>query len=204
MRGGASDRHGHAGRGAAERKQKDCHHGYRNRESASEVRLKGINDEANKDIRRRARDVLRIAKEQNDSNEVMIFYNISSHQKSEIYSGSESYVSLPKIDKIFKGSYEKEIILIHNHSSGKTLSYMDWGVFVQVPKLGAIMVVTNMGRIRLLRKEKNFSYDKVEEIINSIKNELGINGDIVGELQNQAMEEFLSRARAAGLEYVRA
>lgn len=168
------------------------------------VNLSGIDAQANEDIRECAMDILRAAKESNSSNEMMLFYNMVSREKSEIYSGTEYNVPMPQNDKILKRSYNGEVILIHNHPSGRTLSYADLGILVKSSEIGAIMAVTNAGRIRLLQKTKDFSYNKVEEIIDSIKAELGIKGEIVGEIQNQVIEEFLDRAKEAGLKYVRA
>lgn len=168
------------------------------------VNLSGIDAQANEDIRECAMDILRAAKESNSSNEMMLFYNMVSREKSEIYSGTEYNVPMPQNDKILKRSYNGEVILIHNHPSGRTLSYADLGILVKNPEIGAIMAVTNAGRIRLLQKTRDFSYNKVEEIIDLIKAELGIKGEIVGEIQNQVIEEFLDRAKEAGLKYVRA
>lgn len=172
-------------------------------EKVPKIHLKGIDEEANKDIRRCAQDVLRIAKEQNDSNEVMILYNVVTKKRSEGFLGNENKVNFSSSQKFFKQAYDNEIALIHNHPSGASFSYTDLGEFLSNKNIGIMVVVTNTGRIRILKKDIEFSYTNAEKLILDIKNKLGISGNVVGAYQIAVMEEFLDRSDEAGVYYGR-
>lgn len=66
-----------------------------------------------------------------------------------------------------------------------------------------MVVVTNTGRIRILKKDIEFSYTNAEKLILDIKNKLGISGNVVGAYQIAVMEEFLDRSDEAGVYYGR-
>lgn len=172
-------------------------------EKVPEIRLKGIDDEANRDIRRCAQDVLRIAKEQNDSNEVMMLYNVVTHAKDSPILGNENSAEFSMKRKFLQGTYVGEVALIHNHPTEKSISYTDLGVFLKSDTLCIMAVITNSGRFRILQKNNTFDYTKSKKLIAEIKESLGIEGDILGKDQEIVANEFLGRAEEVWVFYAR-
>ena len=114
-----------------------------------------------------ARDVLRISKEQNHSNEVAITYSLESEKllaKNKAYMGvalGDEHSVNPEDDAVayhlIHTSLDCVIISLHNHPSLSKISLSDVRFFLQHDSIKMMIVVTNLGNISYIVKQKNYN-----------------------------------------------
>lgn len=116
------------------------------------------------------KEVLRVAKNYNDSNEVAIaLVNgelskpvLGEKEKVNIYADSDMYHILKGRD-----SKMRSVTLSHNHPGLSYFSVHDLGFFVENPSIETMEVVTNQGKVWYLTKKDNYDDLKVLEIYKS-------------------------------------
>ncbi|MBR2215604.1 MAG: hypothetical protein IJ849_07605 [Selenomonadaceae bacterium] len=137
------------------------------------VELPGLSRAVCEAIQMEHKEILRIAKMQNDSNEVLSVWNFSKSRKTRVL-GLESYVnpaSSPEAYGILTSSDVGEVMYLHNHPSTKKFSLADIDTFISGRNIGLLSVVTNQGEVYILHKSRDYSYRSVRLLLLHIYDE---------------------------------
>lgn len=173
------------------------------------IKYKNIPESEYNTIQELARNVLRISKNENNSNEVAITYGMDSVeriQKGEEYIGV-ALGSEHGVDPISNttayhlvSSAEKCIVIVlHNHPSLSDFSLSDVQFLLQYASVKMMVVVTNLGSISYLVKGKGYAYDKAVALFNEAVSSNNEAKDLKG-LQ-KAADHFLKNCYMVGIDY---
>jgi proteasome lid subunit RPN8/RPN11 len=156
-----------------------------------------------------AKRVLKISKDENDSNEVAITYaldNISFIEQKEDYIGvaiggehGVDPLNSTVAYHLIKGKGDCVVIVLHNHPSLSDFSLTDIEFLIQYNKIKMMIVVTNLGSITYLVKTDKYDYYKAVELINvaiSMNNEARNLKDL-----QDAADYFLKNCYDVGIVY---
>ena len=140
------------------------------------IKYKNIPESEYNTIQELARNVLRISKNENNSNEVAITYGMDSVeriQKGEEYIGvalgSEHGVdpiSNTTAYHLVSSAEDCIVIVLHNHPSLSDFSLSDVPFLLRYASVKMLVVVTNLGSISYLVKGKGYAYDKAIALFN--------------------------------------
>lgn len=173
------------------------------------IKYKNIPKSEHNTIQELARNVLRISKNENDSNEVAITYRMNSMeriQKGEEYIGvalgSEHGVD-PLSNTIayhlISATENCIVIVLHNHPSLSNFSLSDVQFLLRYASVKMMVVITNLGNISYLVKGEEYNYDRAVSLFNEA---VGLNNkakNLKG-LQ-KAANHFLKNCNIAGIDY---
>lgn len=173
------------------------------------IKYKNIPENEYNTIRELARSVLKISKDENDSNEVAITYGMNSMkhiQNGEEYIGvalgSEHGVDPISNTTAFHLVSSTEtcvVIVLHNHPSLSNFSLSDVQFLLRYVSVKMMVVVTNLGSISYLVKGKGYIYDKAVALFNeavSLNNEAKCLKDL-----QKAADHFLKNCNSVGIDY---
>lgn len=144
-------------------------------------------------------EVLRIAKEKNNSDEVAIVYNLHTLEKV-IVLGETDYVNTEEnieVKALQHNSYMQELVMSHNHPSTTNFSFADIDYFINNDFLLLLSVVTNQGEVYLLIKTDRYDYNKIVELENGLIKKYTLTH------QNEIAEKFINECYKGGIEYVK-
>lgn len=156
-----------------------------------------------------AKEVLKISKEENQSNEVAITYSLNSAKLIEqgeryigVALGSEHDVdplSNTTAYHLISASEECVVILLHNHPSLSDFSLSDIQFLLKYETIKMMIVVTNLGSVSYLVKNKKYNFEKAVHLFNEAveKNNKANN---LKDLQDAA-DYFLKNSYNAGIGY---
>lgn len=135
--------------------------------------IPGFSDEQNTRFKELHQELLRLAKEENDSNEVAFLFDPKTMSYEKAF-GGVSNVDIfenPIARDMYRNSSECELYLLHNHPSTKTFSYSDIGVLLVNAKLRGITVISNAGNTEVLQKTEKYDYDAARRALEKIRME---------------------------------
>lgn len=168
-------------------------------EKVGKVYLSDFSETQVEAMQERHRELLRLAKEKNDSNEVLLIDDLNF--KSEVSVLGEEFVVSPGKNpfavSVITNAERQSLVYLHNHPSTNNFSVGDIDTFVCEGAIKTITVVTNQGEVYALNKLKNYDYNKTREILTEIfKSFPG------GEIDDKDFAaEFLKRCDEGGIEY---
>lgn len=170
------------------------------------IEYKGLTEKQNDNIQKIAQEVLRLSREQNESNEVAITCDLADENMMDNYGvafGDEMSVSVNADTlsfHILMTAREATVIVLHNHPSTKTFSVNDLRYLFVYAKIKMLVVVSNQGTIHYIMKEKK--YDR-EDALKLLKECVAENNKSNNAVTNayKASVSFLSRCSEAGLFY---
>jgi len=164
------------------------------------IELSGYSDEESDKLQAKHIELLTLAKNNNNSDEVVNMFSTEFDETITTY-GNEKSVAVsknPDARAFMMKAKENSVIWTHNHPKGSTFSYDDIGSFMQ-PQIRTFSVVTNQGKIYCLNKTKNFAgkelYAKMKEIREAYKN--------ASDYQTNVAKEILKVIEQYGVEYIR-
>lgn len=168
------------------------------------IKYKGLNDEQNKNMQSLAKLVLKIAQEENDSNEVAITWDMETENidKYGVAYGSENIVDVCSDTYSFHLLHSVEnvtIVVFHNHPSTRTFSIHDLYALMEYRAIRYMVVVTNQGTIHYLKKEKNYNENAAGMLYNECVSKCKGTKDV--EKIYASSLEFLKRCSEVGLYY---
>ena len=147
------------------------------------------------------KELLNVAKNQNNSNEVLFIENLDFNNEVRIL-GDEFVVSPAKNPfavSIIANAKRQSLVYLHNHPSTNTFSIGDIDTFVCERAIKAISVVTNQGEVYILNKLDNYSFDGTRKLLTEIYNSYP-----EGEIDDKDfVKKFLRRCREGGIEYAK-
>lgn len=156
-----------------------------------------------------AKNVLKISKEENDSNEVAITYSLDSAKLIEqgeryigIALGSEHDVD-PLSDTtayhLISSTEECVVIVLHNHPSLSDFSLTDVQFLLRYDNVKMMVVVTNLGSISYLVKNKKYDLKKAIALFNEAADKNN-KAEKLKDLQ-KAADYFLKNSYNVGIDY---
>lgn len=130
------------------------------------IEYKGLSERQNIIMRRLTQEVLILSKEENNSNEVAITFDILSDNPLENYGisyGDEHSVTIAAdtlSNHLLVSQDSIAIVVLHNHPSIQTFSLTDISFFLQYDNVRMMSVVSNYGKVHYLYKDKGFDLDE--------------------------------------------
>ena len=147
------------------------------------------------------KELLNLAKEQNDSNEVLFIEDLNFENEVRIL-GEEFVVSPSKSPfavSVVAHAKRKSLVYLHNHPSTNTFSVGDIDTFVCERAIKTMSVVTNQGEVYIINKLDNYSFEETRKLLNEIYHSYPI-----GEIDDKDfVKKFLKRCREGGIEYAK-
>ena len=156
-----------------------------------------------------AKNVLKISKDENDSNEVAITYSLDS---AKLIEQGERYIGVAlgaehDVDPLsnttayhlISTSRDCVVIVLHNHPSLSDFSLSDIQFLLKYETVKMMVVVTNLGSISYLVKNKMYDFGKAITLFNEAvdKNNKANN---LKDLQDAA-DYFLKNSYNVGIDY---
>ena len=166
------------------------------------IRYKGMNEAQNRTMQKLARLMLKIAKTENDSNEVAVTWDMTSRgvEHYGIDRGDEDGVRLggdPVSYHLLNSGEKVVLVLLHNHPSTRTFSLEDIYLLIRQDNLKYMVMVSNQGQIHYMKKEEDFNAENAGMMYNNIRSE----GKRQGTGVYQMSLIFLQRCDEVGLFY---
>ena len=173
------------------------------------IKYKNIPESEYNTIQELARNVLRISKNENNSNEVAITYGMDSVERIQngeeyigVALGSEHGVdpiSNTTAYHLVSSAEDCIVIVLHNHPSLSDFSLSDVQFLLRYASVKMMVVVTNLGSISYLVKGKGYAYDKAVALFNEAVSSNNEAKDLKG-LQ-KAADHFLKNCCMVGIDY---
>ena len=160
------------------------------------VTFNGMNQEIADRVQEAHKELLRFAKEQNDSNEVACLLNLTNGDRSEFIKGEQTSIDIQSSAECYhwlRSMPEKAVMLLHNHPGQSYFSDRDIIVFLENESIGTMSIVTNQGKIWTIQKTDRYTFQKAKEAFREcIK---ASNGSY-----REAVDEFLKNGYNYGIE----
>ncbi|EJD5659099.1 minor capsid protein [Staphylococcus pseudintermedius] len=128
------------------------------------VKIPGHTDEENKFIQEKHKELLKDAKENNNSDEVV--YISKGDSVSKVYGNQTSVEISPgsEAGNWLKYSSNQSLILMHNHPGSSIFSMNDIFMFVNSKSLKTLTILTNLGQVKYITKTNNYDISEVSLI----------------------------------------
>lgn len=134
------------------------------------VAIPGFTKEQNEYLQEEHKNILRIAKDENNSNEVLSIASQNTLKSIRIM-GDEFSVNPSKNEdaqSAFMFAKRKELMYLHNHPSTNTFSLIDIAEFIKYGQIGLLSVITNQGKLYVLHKSNTYLYNVVRDIFTEL------------------------------------
>lgn len=188
-----------------EQAKKRDHKVFVTREAIHRVDYVGLSDFTEEQalaMQSKHRQVLEIAMNENNSNEVLLIEDLDFKSEVKIL-GSEFVVSPgknPFAVSVIAHAERQSLVYLHNHPSTNTFSVGDIDTFVCERAIKVMSVVTNQGEVYILNKLANYNFSRVRELLTSVYTSFP-----KGEIDDKEFViRFLKICRKGGIEYAKA
>lgn len=163
------------------------------------VKLTDFSDEQADDMQTKHKELLKLAKQRNDSDEVLFIDDLSFKSEVQIL-GDEFSVSPgknPFAVSIIMNAKRQSLVYLHNHPSINNFSIADIDTFICEGAIKVMTVVTNQGEVYALNKTAKYDYNKARHIMAET-----LNSFTDGEIDNhEFVKQFLKNCDKGGIEY---
>jgi proteasome lid subunit RPN8/RPN11 len=173
------------------------------------IKYKDIPENEYDNIQELAKSVLKISKDENDSNEVAVTYSLRSDkliERGERYIGvalggehSVDPFSDTTAYHLVRSAEECVIIVLHNHPSLSNFSLTDVQFLLKYENVKMMVVVTNLGSISYLVKRTNYNQKDAIVLFNNAVEKNNYAKDLK-DLQDAA-DYFLKNSYNVGIYY---
>lgn len=169
------------------------------------IKYHGFDENRNYIMQELAKDVLRLSKDENDSNEVAITCDLGCDNPLEEFGvalGTEHEVDILAdtfSNHIIVSQKSVAVVVLHNHTSTQTFSLQDIRFFLEYPMLEVIVVVSNQGTVHYLMRDEGYDYKQAFLLFK----------DCIGDLSKESSTKdlylaslsFLAKCSEVGLYY---
>lgn len=174
------------------------------------IKIKNVEEKQNRIINNLTKAVLNISKNENNSNEVSITYDMKPNKKSDkilgIALGTSDEVD-PLSDTtschIITSKSDCVVVSLHNHPSLSIVSLTDINFFLEYESICIMVIISNLGKISYLQKCNEYNKNKAIKYLNSLKKKHKMYVDEKGwyEAAIGLVKEFLKNCKKYGIEY---
>ena len=172
------------------------------------IRYREIPEDEYEIIYELAKQVLRLSKDENESNEVAITYSFDTEKiilqenLVGVQFGDEHSVN-PMADTLsyhlIMSSKECMVVSMHNHPSVSLISVADMRFFLQYGSIRFLVIVTNLGSISYMVKSRRYNYIKAVRLLNQTIQLHNKASDL--KEHQKAARYFISNCHKAGIIY---
>lgn len=147
----------------------------------------------------RHRELLKIAHERNNDNEVLLIDDLSF--SSEVCTLGEEFKvspgSNPFAVSVITNAPRQSLIYMHNHPSTNNFSIGDIDTFICEAAIKTMSVVTNQGEVYIINKTINYSFEKARNLMKKTYDSFSEN-----DIDNKEfVKRFLKHSIEGGIEY---
>lgn len=142
-------------------------------EKVPKVSFGGISDEMAGTVQQAHKDMLRFAKEQNDSNEVAGLLDLNTGERLPFVKGDSVSVNLEADADSYhwlRTKPDKSLLLLHNHPGQSYYSMQDVAEFLRNDSIHSISIVTNQGKVWTLSKGDTYDRTKAFKMLSELAN----------------------------------
>ena len=171
-------------------------------DKVKKVELSDFSDIQSENMQLKHKELLKIAKNKNDSNEVLLINDLSFKNEVSIL-GSEFNVSPgknPFAVSVIINAERQSLVYLHNHPSTNIFSIGDIDTFICEGAIKIMSVVTNQGKVYVMNKSAEYDYNKARmlmvKIYESFKDAKEIDN-------NEFVKRFLKCCDEGGIEYAK-
>ena len=160
------------------------------------IEPKGLTSDNNQFIKKVHKALLKIAKTENDSNEVASIVNLIENERSgfikgdrhsvNVYADSDAYHRLVTETK-------HSLVICHNHPGLTDFSANDIGIFMRHNSIKTMTIVSNLGKVSYISKAKDFDYRKATLLMRDSLEQSGMDVE-------KGVEIFLKKCYSVGIE----
>jgi hypothetical protein len=121
-------------------------------------------DDENRYIQELHKKLLKLSKENNNSEELAIVVDIINWDNLVVY-GKENKVVIERVPDAYKmlvESPKNTILLMHNHPSTSTFSGRDFKLFCDHSSVYIMTIVGNDGSVQVITKDENFEGQRIK------------------------------------------
>lgn len=165
-------------------------------EKVPRVVFGGISEEMAKTVQQTHKDLLKFAKDHNDSNEVAALLDLSTGERLPFVKGNQDSVDIEADADSYhwlRTKPERSIMLLHNHPGQSYFSMNDIRVFMLHEKIGTMSIVTNQGKVWTVSKKVSFDRIKAYGALKNYMSKHTSDPD-------KAIDIFLKNGYAYGIE----
>lgn len=136
------------------------------------IKYPGVSDYGCQVLQEFSKETLRIAKEENDSNEVALVLSLADIESQTkptfgVVFGDEHNVDPEDSVESYHLLHSVPdciLVILHNHPAGATFSIMDITNFIRLENVKLMLVITNYGNIFYLLKTDRYNYEAVSTL----------------------------------------
>lgn len=165
-------------------------------DKVNEINPKGFTSDNNKFIKEVHRDLLKVAKEENNSNEVACVVDLIANKKTKFIKGERHEVDIYSDSDMFHllhSAKDNSLVLCHNHPGLTDFSANDIGVFMRHDTIKTMTIVTNQGHVQYISKGEHFDYNGTVELMKDCQ-------EICGNNIDKSIDLFLKKCYSVGIQ----
>lgn len=171
-------------------------------ERIDRVKPSDFSDQQADEMMNMHKKLLKIAKDENDSNEVLIITGLDFSSEVTIKGGEfmVSPASNPFAVSVIAHAERQSLLYLHNHPSTNIFSIGDIDTFCCEKAIKTMSVVTNQGEVYILNKTANYSFEVTKKLLTDIFESFP-----EGEIDDKVfVNKYLKDCYKGGVEYVKA
>ncbi len=166
------------------------------------VKLSDYTDNQIQLMQQKHKELLKIAKDKNDSNEVLFINDLGFKSEVSIL-GNEFSVSPgknPFAVSVIINAERQSLVYLHNHPSTNIFSVGDIDTFICEGSIKTMSVVTNQGEVHVLNKTEKYEYNKARMLMAKTY-EYFRDCPLID--NNDFVKRFLKKCSEGGIEYAK-
>ncbi|EKN67484.1 minor capsid protein [Schinkia azotoformans] len=159
------------------------------------IEIPGYSEKENRSIQLMHQDLLRLAKEQNNSDEVMMIKPKTGAVVTVLGDNDEVDPSKDhNATLLIKNSGDSILTVMHNHPGLSGFSLNDLRFFITNDSVKTLTIITNLGQVKFLTKANKYHKSKIFELLKKHFGGYTIDNDI-----DSKIEKFLKEANVYGI-----
>lgn len=165
------------------------------------IKINGLSDEICEAIQNEHKEILRLSKTLNKSNEVLTLMSVTNLEIVRVL-GDEFKVdpsSNPVAVTLFRNTGRNELMYLHNHPSTNKFSWADIAEFIYNGNIGLLSVVTNQGEVYILYKTPHYNFAFLKDFLTEVYEKIKFN--LIS--HNEAVKKFLKECHKGGVLYAK-